>query len=94
MKKYFVIIILMAISAVLIATNPGRNSFEKYFAGQFSVRSEGVSEAVAADIFIRRCLDECIFKDYFLISTASVPTGDAEFLYVGALNKWVAVPVR
>jgi hypothetical protein len=92
LKSFFVVIALMVITAVMVVTNPSRNCFDKYFASKFSRESDGLLEAVAANIFVSRSLNNCEYRDLFFLSLAKVPTENGELTYIGLFNRWMQVP--
>ncbi len=92
MKGFLVLISVMVISLVMAFTNPTKSCFEKYFAGRFSRESEGLTEAVAANIFVSRSMKNCEYRDYFLMSFASIPADGGSLKFIGIFGTWVAVP--
>lgn len=91
MKKVIGISIFALLTAVLVATNPTKDSFEKYFASSFSDESGSLTQTVTANIFIVRCLKTCDFNDMLVLSVAVVPTDKGELKYIGIFNKWIAI---
>ncbi len=93
MKKFVGMIFLLVFVALLVITNPTRESFDKYFTRSHNNGSGSLTEAVRADIFISRCLIKCEYSDMLIFSIASVPTDNGSLNYMGLLNMWIAVPL-
>ncbi|HXK50272.1 MAG TPA: hypothetical protein PKW56_07375 [Clostridiales bacterium] len=91
MKKITVISIFALLTAVLVATNPTKDSFEKYFASSFSDESGSLNQTITANIFIVRCLKTCDFNDMLVLSVAVIPTDNGELKYIGIFNTWIAL---
>ncbi|MDD3044621.1 MAG: hypothetical protein PHF33_04060 [Candidatus Delongbacteria bacterium] len=91
MKKITAISIIALLTAVLVATNPTKDSFEKYFASCFSKESGDLGQTIAANIFISRSLEKCEYKDMLFLSTVRINSDKGEFKYIGLFNRWIAL---